>query len=296
VRLTPGRGGKGIKEKLTQRRKEIQSSVEATVPLFPRCFQPKRSNGAIGVADLRAIANIISRRGARTGGAKAIIEGGSQRLVIRWNRYLLYVKHVKRYGSVYVLAYNEWTIPVMAPRILKFPRKNAREKKKNSQARKVCDGAPRPPISHTNHFVRSLWPETSRAYGTVAASEDCISLRPWPTKPWRSLLCVSFSPLRLCVSFLHFELTRPSCLVVTCIFPAPYTRSCHQLHYLGLSTQITSRLAIAITGARASFPLRRHLASVKAQGRGESKRVDVGTFSSMVFVWLLPRTGQRRST
>src|SRR5580704_3616539 len=97
-------------------------------------------------------------------------------------------------------------------------------------------------------------------------------LRPWPTKPWRSLLCVSFSPLRLCVSFLHLELTRPSCLVVTCIFPAPYTRSCHQLHYPGLSTQITSRLAIAITGARASFPLRRHLASVKAQGRGESKQ------------------------
>jgi hypothetical protein len=121
-------------------------------------------------------------------------------------------------------------------------------------------------------------------------------LRSWPTKSWRSLLCVSFPPLRLCVSFLHFELTRPSCLVVTCIFPAPYTRSCHQLHYPGLSTQITSRLAIAITGARASFPLRLHLASVKAQGRGESKPVDAGMFPSMVFVWLLPHTGRRRST
>ena len=91
------------------------------------------------------------------------------------------------------------------------------------------------------------------------------------------------------MSFLHFELTQPSCLVVTCIFPVPYTRPCHQLRYPGLSTQITSRLAIAITGARASFPLRRHLASVKAQGRGESKPVDAGTFPSMVFVWVLPR-------
>src|SRR5260221_1321424 len=133
------------------------------------------------------------------------------------------------------------------------------------------------PIPSADRFGRKhRGPKDSRRFRRLYFF---ASLRPWPTKPWRSLLCVSFSPLRLCVNFLHFELTRPSCLVVTCIFPVPYTRSCHQLHYLG-----------------ASFPLRRHLASVKAQGRGESKRVDVGTFSSMVFVWLLPRTGQRRST
>jgi hypothetical protein len=54
--------------------------------------------------------------------------------------------------------------------------------------------------------------------------------------------------------------------------PSPLYAIMSSAHYLGLSTQITSRLAIAITGARASFTLRRHLASVKAKGRGESKR------------------------